>query len=141
MHSSVATCTAPCRCSMATQELWSRRYQFMRCNIVETRTRSSSRCRREVPGNRSAGRNAVAERRLSCKTVLEVNDNSGRQISGRLTFESKEPRLKLYAFDLSAHNSLASLFSSSSLAFVRCSPPARSRGPSFTVAGSMTCSE
>jgi len=99
---SLRRCTAPCRCSTATQELWGRGYQFMRCNIVGTRARSSSRCRREVPEDRSAGRNSIAERRVPCKTVLEVNDNSGRRIPGRLTFESKEPRLKLYAFDLSA---------------------------------------
>lgn len=105
---SLRRCTAPCRCSTATQELRSRRYQFMRCNIVGTRARSSSRCRREVPKDRSVGRNPVAERRVSCKTVLEVNDNSGRQIPGRLTSESKEPRLKLYAYDLSARLSSTS---------------------------------
>lgn len=99
---SLRRCTAPCRCSTATQELRGRGYQFMRCNIVGTRVRSSSRCRREVPKDRNAGRNPVAERRVPCKTVLEVNDNSGRRIPGRLTFESKEPRLKLYASDSSA---------------------------------------
>lgn len=83
---------APCRCSTATQELRSRRYQFMRCNIG-TRARSSSRCRREAPEDRSVGRNP--ERRVSCKTVLEVNDNSGRQIPGRLTFESERTALKI----------------------------------------------
>lgn len=111
---SLRRCTAPCRCSTATQELRSRRYQFMRCNIVGTRARSSSRCRREVPEDRSVGRDPVAERRVSCKTVLEVNDNSGRQIPGRLTFELKEPRLKLYAFDLSARSSPAPSASPSS---------------------------
>lgn len=53
--------------------------------------------------DRDAGRrNPVAERRAPCKTVLEVNDNSGRRIPDRLTFEPKEPRLKLYASDSSA---------------------------------------
>lgn len=89
-------CTASCRCSTATQELRGRGYQFMRCNIVGTRAGSSSRCRREVPEDRSAWRNPVAKRRVPCKTVLEVNDNSGRRIPDRLTFEPKEPRLKLY---------------------------------------------
>lgn len=104
---SLRRCTAPCRCWTATQELRGRGYQFMRCNIVGTRARSSSRCRREVPEDRSAGRNPVAERRVPCKIVLGVNDNSGRRIPGRLTFESKEPRLKLYAFDLNARLSCA----------------------------------
>lgn len=100
--SSIATVYGPCRCSTATQELRGRGYQFMRCNIVGTRAGSSSRCREEVPEDRDAGRNSVAERRVPCKTVLEVNDNSGRRIPGRLTFERKEPRLKLYASDSSA---------------------------------------
>lgn len=92
---SLSRCMAPCRCSTATQELRSRRYQFIRCNTVGTRAKSSSWCQREVPEDRSAGRNPVAERRVSCKTVLEVNDNSGRQIPGRLTFESERIALKI----------------------------------------------
>lgn len=92
---------------------------------------------------RSVGRNPVAERRVPCKTVLEVNDNSGRRIPGRLTFKSKEPRLKLYAFDSSARFScVASPFSLPLLhlfvqilglplsrpSHFRCSPSARLRG-------------
>lgn len=100
--SCIATVYGPCRWSTATQELRGRGYQFMRCNIVGTRAGSSFRCREEVPEDRGTGRNPVAERRVPCKTVLEVNDNSGRRIPGRLTFERKELRLKLYASDWSA---------------------------------------
>ena len=45
-------------------------------------------------------------RRVPCKTVLEVNDNSGRRIPDRLTFELKELRLKLYSFDSSTASSV-----------------------------------
>lgn len=88
--SCIATVYGPCRCSTATQELRGRGYQFMRCNIVGTRAGSSSRCRREVPEDRGAERKPVVERRVPCKTVLEVNDNSGRRIPDRLTFESRK---------------------------------------------------
>lgn len=43
---------------------------------------------------------------MPCKTVLEVNDNSGRRIPDRLTFELKELRLKLYSFDSSTAPSI-----------------------------------
>lgn len=48
-------------------------------------------------------------RRVPCKTVLEVNDNSGRRIPDRLTFELKELRLKLYSFDSSTASSVSFL--------------------------------
>lgn len=48
-------------------------------------------------------------RRVPCKTVLEVNDNSDRRIPDRLTFELKELRLKLYSFDSSTASSVSFL--------------------------------
>lgn len=48
-------------------------------------------------------------RRVPCKTVLEVNDNSGRRIPDRLTFELKELRLKLCSFDSSTASSISFL--------------------------------
>lgn len=59
-----------------------------------------------------------------CKTVLEVNDNSGRRIPGRLTFEPKEPRLKLYASDSSAL-SIEQFSRSHSDRLIRFGPSAR----------------
>lgn len=58
-------------------------------------------------------------RRVPCKTVLEVNDNSGRRIPDRLTFELKELRLKLYSFDSSTASSVSFLLVPPALALSR----------------------
>jgi len=113
--SCTATVYGPCRCSTATRELRGRGYQFMRCNIFGTRALDPQPRRRGVGAAGESGERVVrggsggrvvprrwieapgealgvVERRVPCKTVLEVNDNLGRRIPDRLTFEPKEPR-------------------------------------------------